>query len=90
MSFTPEFTTIYPTGEKWFRLFRETVWETGTGAEMFVGNDQIWAFVRREGEWALERDAHVASIARTNPGGLMDVKLEELTKLPRRNAQRAK
>ncbi|HEY2587687.1 MAG TPA: hypothetical protein VGI81_18215 [Tepidisphaeraceae bacterium] len=63
---------------------RPDLWETGAGADMFVDDLPLWLAVRDEALRIRERERYVASVARTNPGGVNDLKIAEANALPRR------
>lgn len=70
---------------------RSTLWETGTGAEMFVDdNDVLWSIARATSAKSLEDEKYIASIARTDPGKLNNVTLAELENCPERQADERK
>ena len=51
---------------------------------MFVERDELWLTIQEESRRQHEIEVYVASVARTDPGRLMDMKLSELLNLPRR------
>jgi hypothetical protein len=57
---------------------RGDLWETGTGAEMFVENDRLWAAIRALSKRQRECEAFVASISRTNPSGIANLKIGKI------------
>lgn len=63
---------------------RPDLWETGTGSEMFVEDDQFWSAIRDESRRQHEHEIFVASVARTRPIGKTDLRLGDLPKLPER------
>jgi hypothetical protein len=65
---------------------RDDLWETGTGADLFLENDRLWAAIRSEAQHQHEREKYIASIARTDPGQLTHLKLSELAKMTQRPA----
>ena len=63
---------------------RPDLWETGTGADMFVEDPVLWSAIRRECERQHQHEQLIASIARTDAGGINDVKLRDAVNSPRR------
>lgn len=63
---------------------RPDLWETGVGSEMFVENDQLWSAVRAEAMDQHERDKKIASLSRTDAGGINHLKIRELLGIPNR------
>jgi len=63
---------------------RPELWETGVGSEMFVENEEFWSRIRRESSHQHEIEKYVASVARTDAGHMMDLKLSDVLRLPRR------
>jgi hypothetical protein len=61
---------------------RPKLWETGVGSEMFVDSDNFWSEIRFHSEFARERDKYVASVARTDPGQMKNIRLADVSKLP--------
>src|SRR5207245_7904685 len=57
---------------------RLDLWETGTGAEMFVPRDYFWDAIRMESQRQHQTEKFVASIARTDPGGVSQLKLRDI------------
>ncbi|MDB5386298.1 MAG: hypothetical protein JWM11_1944, partial [Planctomycetaceae bacterium] len=62
---------------------RSDLWETATGEELF-GFPHFWSRIRIEAQKGIESEKYIASVARTNPGHLFDMKLSEAYALPRR------
>ena len=69
---------------------RPKLWETGMGSEMFVDNDKFWSEIRFHSELARERDKYVASVARTDPGQMKNVKLADVSNIPIRPREERK
>jgi hypothetical protein len=63
---------------------RADLFETGTGEDLFVDNDAFWDVLRRDFRSQLDHERYIASIARTTPGYLHDLKLCEMERLPMR------
>ena len=63
---------------------RRELWETGVGSEMFVEDHAFWSAIRSEANRQHENEVYVASVARTDPGHIMDVKLGDALRLPMR------
>jgi len=63
---------------------RPQLWETGVGSEMFVEDDKFWSAIRSEAERQHKVETYVASVARTDPGQIMDMKLCDVVRLPKR------
>ena len=61
---------------------RMDLWKTGIGSEMFVEDDELWATIKREADRLHEKEKYTASMARTDPGQISDVKLSEVLRLP--------
>jgi len=61
---------------------RPELWETGMGSEMFVVNEEFWANISCESHHLHEKEKYTASMARTDPGQISDVKLSEVLHLP--------
>jgi len=61
---------------------RPGLWQTGVGSEMFVDNDQFWSTIKSVCDHHHERQKYVASVARTDPGHMMNIKLGDACRLP--------
>lgn len=61
---------------------RSEIWETGVGLEMFVENGEFWSAIRTESMRLHEHAKYVASVARTDPGHMLNVRLDEALQLP--------
>lgn len=61
---------------------RPDFWETGTGADMFVEDNPIWSLIPRISRDQHESEKHVASVARTDPGNVSNMKLCDVLRLP--------
>jgi hypothetical protein len=61
---------------------RPELWETGMGSEMFVEDDNLWSNIKRESKCQHEIEKYVASIARTDPGQIRDLKISDALRLP--------
>ena len=61
---------------------RPQLWETGVGSEMFVEDDELWTALQAEFKHQQENEAYVASMARTDPGNMKDVKLGDALRSP--------
>jgi len=58
------------------------LWETGMGSELFAENDEFWSVMKMESERQHENEKHVASVARTDPGDMMNLRVRDVTALP--------
>ena len=63
---------------------RSDLWETATGAEMFVDDARLWSVIRIFALDQLQRQCLVASIARTDPDGISGTTIAKLEKMPLR------
>lgn len=61
---------------------RPELWETGTGSEMFVDDERLWSIMMEESKSQHESEKYIASVARTDAGGINDVKIRDALKLP--------
>jgi hypothetical protein len=76
---------VHGSAQNWREIVdavRPELWETGMGSEMFVDNDEFWLAIKRESNRLNEKEKYVASMARTDPGQISDVKLSEVLRLP--------
>lgn len=65
---------------------RSNLWETGQGSEMFIENNQMWSFLRKEAQNHQQSERYAASVARTDPcniNGLTVAELKQLAKRPK-------
>lgn len=69
---------------------RPHVWETGVGAEIIVDEPRLWALVRAVAMRRLESAKYIASVARTDPGQMSEVTLEEVRTWPERSSEERK
>jgi len=63
---------------------RTGLWETGTGADMFVENNELWSAIREESKRQLDHEIYAASVATTYPSEIAGMKLKEMQNSPRR------
>ena len=78
-------TVVYDSAQNWQEIIdkaRPTLWETGVGHEMFVEDDNLWLHLMRESKQHHETEKHVASVDRTDPGQIRDIKIREFINLP--------
>ena len=61
---------------------RRELWETGVGSEMFVANEELWSGVSCKAEHQHHTEMLIASVAKTDPGHIMDTTLDELLRCP--------
>lgn len=61
---------------------RPELWETGMGYEMFVEDDNLWSAIKRESNRLHEKEKYVASVARTDPAQIRDLKISDALRLP--------
>ena len=61
---------------------RTDLWETGLGCEMFVDNEELWSRLRQESFRSIENRQYIVSVARTDPGNMMNMKLKDALRLP--------
>jgi len=61
---------------------RPGLWQTGVGSEMFVDNDKFWSTIKSVCDHHHDRQKYIASVGRTDPGHMMDVKLGDAWRLP--------
>jgi len=76
---------VYGSARNWRAIVDEVrpdLWETGMGSEMFVENDELWSTIRRESNRLHEKEKYIASIARTDPGQIRDLKISDVLCLP--------
>jgi hypothetical protein len=66
---------------------RMDLWETGTGSEMFVDDDDLWFTLREELLRRHPKEFYVASVLRTDPGRIHDLTVGESASLPRRSKE---
>lgn len=65
-------------GHELVESVRETLWETGTGDELFNDPDhEFWRFFRRNALDSLTDEKTIASVAQTNPGEVSNVTLRD-------------
>lgn len=62
---------------------RADLWETATGEELFRFT-HFWSQIREVVMPQIEEDKYIASIARTTPGNIADMKVSDVYALPRR------
>lgn len=63
---------------------REQLWETGTGRDMFVEENPVWAHLIADARKHQNHERYVSSIAKPDSGGFYNEKLSDLRSLPRR------
>lgn len=63
---------------------RPDLWETGTGSEMFVQDEELWSRLIAESQYTRARDQYIASVARADVARISQVTLAEAFRLPRR------
>jgi len=76
---------VYGSARNWRTIVdavRPELWETGTGSEMFVDNDAFWLAIKRESTHLHEKEKHVASMGRTDPCQIKDLKIRDALRLP--------
>lgn len=61
---------------------RQDLWETGTGSEMFVEDNELWSEIRRKSIRLHEKEKYVVSIGRTDAGQMKGMKIDEALRLP--------
>ena len=72
---------VYDSIYNWQQIvekIRPILWKTGTGSELFDNNDLLWANVIDESKRFYEKEMVIASIDRTDPGKVRDLKIKEL------------
>jgi len=63
---------------------RPDLWETGTGSEMFVENEEFWTVMQQEAKRQHSNEKYVASVARTDPGQIGNLKVSNALKMVKR------
>ena len=61
---------------------RPELWKTGVGSEMFLDNDKLWSIVRRKSIHQHEDEKYIASVDRTDPSQIRNLKLSDALRLP--------
>lgn len=78
---------VYRSARGWDEVVQQVrpeLWETGSGAEMFVDDVQLWSAIRSESKRQHEHEMYVASVARTEPTGVTNLSLRTLQNMPKR------
>jgi len=60
---------------------RSDVWETGTGAEIFEGDDRLWLVLRDMARHNQRHAQYVASVLRAQPGNVNNLTVAEIKQL---------
>lgn len=78
------------TGSELVSHIRPTLWETGTGKDMFEGphQDRIWSFFQSRAAAQKEKEVYTASIVRSEPTGIEKLKLRDLASMPIRDQEK--
>lgn len=66
---------------------RPNLWETGVGSDLFDTNDRLWSAMKLVAHHQHKTEKYVASMTRTDPGRLSDLKLRDVMKLPIRGKE---
>jgi hypothetical protein len=78
---------LHDSARTWDEIFasaRREFWVTGTGEDMFKEDALIWSLMPPIGRSHLAVERDVASLARTDPGDILDRKLCDVLRLPPR------
>lgn len=76
---------IHGSALNWQQIVNEVrpeLWETGTGSEMFVEDDNLWSNIKKESIYQHENEKYVASVDRTDPGQARNLKVSDVLRLP--------
>jgi hypothetical protein len=66
---------------------RSTLWETGVGTDLGVEHVALWPALRAAAGRQQQSEIHVASVARTDPDQIMNLKLGDAMGMPRRRKE---
>lgn len=80
-------TVVYESASDWKAIVqkvRPDLWETGTGAELFVEDEYFWSRIRQEVGRDPQHEKVIASISRTRPFGNKPMKVRDALRLPHR------
>lgn len=74
-------TVAHDSAQNWREIIskaRVELWETGMGHEMFVDDDNLWSNLKSVFKNHHEKEIHVSSLCRTDPGQIRDIKIGEI------------
>jgi hypothetical protein len=76
---------VHGSAQNWQEIVnkvRPDIWETGMGREMFVEDDELWLIQMEKSKYLHAKEKYIASVDRTDPGQIRDLKIGDLLKLP--------